>query len=96
MGKVRWLVCPVCKGEGKTVNPAIDSHGLTAEDFQEDPDFAGEYLRGTYDITCNGCDGRRVVTQDRIDDLQQNAEDRMLAAREDGHWESGLSDWRWG
>ena len=98
MAKDKWIVCPVCDGEGKTVNPNIDSHGLTAEDFYEDPDFAEEYMSGTYDITCRGCKGQRVVTKERIEKLQQNAEDRELAAREDGNYEAyrGCRDWRWG
>jgi hypothetical protein len=96
--KTKWIVCPVCDGEGTTVNPNIDAHGLTAEDFYEDPDFAEDYKRGTYDIPCRGCDGRRVVQPERIEELQQNAEDRRLAAREDGNYEaySVAGDWRYG
>lgn len=96
--KTKWTVCPVCDGEGKTVNPAIDSHGLTAEDFNEDPDFSEDYKSGLYDITCRGCDGQRVVEKTRIKELQQNSEDRALAAREDGDYEAyqGSRDWRWG
>jgi hypothetical protein len=90
------MVCPVCRGEGKTVNPDIDSHGLTFEDFAEDPDFAESYRQGVYDITCRGCDGLRVVEPSRIDELQQHADDRELAAREDGRYENGIRDWRYG
>ena len=58
---MHWVVCPVCRGEGKHVNPSIDCNGLTGADFAEDPDFADEYMRGTYDQTCNRCEGKRVV-----------------------------------
>lgn len=58
---VKWAVCPVCDGNGTHVNPAIDAGGLTAEDFAEDPDFAEDYMRGTYDQTCNHCKGRTTV-----------------------------------
>lgn len=54
-------ICPTCKGKGTHVNPSIDRHGLTREDFLEDPDFEEEYFNGTYDIKCNECDGLRVV-----------------------------------
>lgn len=54
-------VCPVCDGHGKHVNPSIDSGGLSAEDFDEDPEFAEDYMRGTYDVTCNRCGGNNVV-----------------------------------
>jgi hypothetical protein len=96
MAKVKWVLCPVCEGDGKTVNPAIDCNGLTAEDFREDPDFAEDYWSGVYDITCRACNGHRVVPEERIKELEQNAEDRELAAREDGNWEGGVRDWRWG
>jgi hypothetical protein len=96
--KKKYMVCPVCEGEGKTVNPSIDAHGLTREDFAEDPDFAESYWRGDYDIQCRACNGQRVVTPKRIKELAQNADDRRLAAREDGDWEGYCvsGDWRFG
>ena len=98
MTRTKWHVCPVCQGDGKTVNPAIDCHGLTAEDFREDPDFAESYREGLYDIPCRACNGKRVVTKARIKELEQNAADRRVAAQEDGDWEGycGASDYRWG
>lgn len=57
-----WCVCPTCRGRGQHVNPAIDAdHGLTAEDFAQDPDFADDYFSGVYDQECVECGGRRVV-----------------------------------
>jgi hypothetical protein len=93
-----YRVCPVCHGEGTTVNPNIDAHGLTAEDFAEDPDFAEAYWSGVYDEECRACGGLRVVTDDREDELAEHAADRRLAAREDGDWESYrvAGDWRFG
>ncbi|RDJ35720.1 MAG: hypothetical protein DWQ19_12955 [Crenarchaeota archaeon] len=58
---IKWEVCPTCQGRGYHVSPGIDSHGLTAEDFASDPDFAEDYFGGKYDQTCNECDGQRVV-----------------------------------
>jgi hypothetical protein len=54
-------VCGTCDGRGKHVNPAIDAHGISSQEFAEDPGFAEEYFSGMYDQTCNECDGRRVV-----------------------------------
>lgn len=98
MAKSKYVICPTCGGEGKTVNPNVDAHGLTAEDFAEDPDFAENYMSGLYDVTCGACDGKRVVTRERLRQLRQNAEDRRLAAREDGDWESYriAGDYRYG
>jgi hypothetical protein len=58
------IVCPVCEGTGSHVNPAIDAHGLNADDFADD-DFREGYLGGRYDVTCAMCHGRNVV--DAID-----------------------------
>jgi hypothetical protein len=58
---VEFQVCPLCQGRGAHVNPSIDAHGLSGEDFAEDPDFAEDYFSGRYDQTCNECHGLRVV-----------------------------------
>jgi hypothetical protein len=79
-----YEVCGLCNGKGKHVNPSIDAHGLSSEDFAEDPDFAEEYFSGFYDISCNECGGRRVVLTPR-DDLnkeQQDAIDHMYDVQE--------------
>lgn len=56
----KFAVCSVCGGKGSHVNPSIDAHGLSREDFAEDPDFAEDYFRGVYDQPCNECGGNRV------------------------------------
>jgi len=55
-----FTVCGTCDGKGKHVNPAIDSQGLSREDFDQDPDFEEDYFKGVYDIPCNECHGKRV------------------------------------
>jgi hypothetical protein len=57
----KYEICDVCDGKGKHVNPNIDRHGLTSEDFSDDPDFAENYFNGNYDVTCNCCAGSRVT-----------------------------------
>ncbi|KKN35650.1 hypothetical protein LCGC14_0781470 [marine sediment metagenome] len=54
-------ICPTCRGKGTHVNPSIDANGLTAEDFDRDPDFREDYMSGIYDQICNECHGLRVV-----------------------------------
>lgn len=56
----KYEVCSTCNGKGTHVNPAIDGNGLTARDFDEDPDFHEAYMRGDYDIQCTKCEGLRV------------------------------------
>ncbi|HFD86891.1 MAG TPA: hypothetical protein ENJ35_04350 [Gammaproteobacteria bacterium] len=74
----RWVVCPVCNGEGKHVNPAIDCGGLTSEDFRDDPDFAENYREGVYDVRCNCCNGRTTVQEVDFDKLTQEQEKAYL------------------
>lgn len=57
----QYEVCDLCQGKGKHVNPSIDSHGISPDEFAEDPDFFEDYMRGAYDIPCNKCKGQRVV-----------------------------------
>jgi hypothetical protein len=59
--RIKFEVCSTCNGQGKHVNPSIDSHGLSSEDFDEDPDFREEYFSGRYDVPCYECKGERVV-----------------------------------
>lgn len=57
----RYIVCERCNGAGKHVNPSVDGHGLTSEDFAEDPDFEEAYFSGVYDVQCEDCKGERVI-----------------------------------
>lgn len=57
----KFEVCWRCRGEGSHVNPAIDGHGLSQEDFDEDPDFRENYFSGVYDVPCYECKGYRVT-----------------------------------
>lgn len=64
-------VCPVCQGEGTIVNRSIDGNGISADDFYDDPDFAEDYMRGVYNVVCDECNGRNVISvvdESRLDD----------------------------
>ena len=56
-----YEVCPRCEGRGSHVDPAIDGHGLSREDFDEDPYFEENYFSGEYDVPCHECKGLRVI-----------------------------------
>ncbi len=60
--EMHYGVCPVCDGKGKHVNPAIDAGGLS-EEMMEDEEFLDGYQNGVYDVTCNRCDGKKVVPE---------------------------------
>jgi hypothetical protein len=77
---VKFEVCETCDGKGHHVNPSVDSGGLTAEDFYDDPDFMEDYMSGRYDVSCYGCHGKRVeavLDRDRCDkDTLKRLEDK--------------------
>ena len=77
-----WEVCPTCDGNGRHVNPSIDAGGLSAEDFDQDPDFYEGYMGGVYDVTCAECGGKRVVP---VPDVQ--ACDKAILKRYISHLE---------
>jgi len=62
----RWVVCPRCDGRGQHSNPAIDGHGIGAEEWNG-PDWDDEsreaYRRGLWDVSCCRCGGRTTVLE---------------------------------
>jgi hypothetical protein len=66
--KCHYEVCDLCNGKGSHVNPSIDAHGISSEEFYEDPDFAENYFSGVYDVACYQCGGKRVVPIPNDDD----------------------------
>lgn len=72
----KYVVCGTCDGKGKHVNPSIDSHGISAEEFYEDPDFRDDYCSGMYDVSCYECSGKNVVPE--IDEDILNSEQKEM------------------
>jgi hypothetical protein len=62
---VKWPTvrekCERCDGHGKHVNPSIDGHGISMQEFDEDPEFRQAYFSGRYDVRCEECDGEKIV-----------------------------------
>jgi len=52
-----YHICSNCRGHGQHVNPAVDGHGISMNEFYEDPDFYDGYMAGHYDIRCEECNG---------------------------------------
>lgn len=69
-----YEVCHKCDGKGTHVNPAVDGHGISREEFDEDPEFREAYMSGVYDITCQHCEGLRVIpviNEEKLTDEQK-------------------------
>ena len=75
----KWVICNICNGEGRHVNPSIDAGGISSDEFLEDPDFAEDYFSGTYDVSCNACNGSGKV---RVPDYDQLTEEQREALEE--------------
>lgn len=58
-----YEVCSRCSGTGSHVNPSIDGHGITEEEWDRDWSYEerDDYMSGVYDVTCYECGGLRVV-----------------------------------
>jgi len=55
-------VCGTCRGNGSHVNPSIDAHGITGDEWAEwGEEEQHSYMNGGYDVACNECGGKRVV-----------------------------------
>ncbi len=78
----KFVVCEVCDGKGTHVNPSIDSHGISSEEFAEDPDFFEDYRSGVYDVACSSCGGLRVVPE-VSDDASKDDQARIEKHLED-------------
>lgn len=70
------VVCHRCDGAGVHDHPAF-SNGV---DGLDDPDFAEEYFRGTYDVRCEECDGKNVVLEVDTEALTPKMLDRLERA----------------
>lgn len=68
----KWAICGRCDGDGTHTNPAIDGHGITADEWNG-PDWDDEsretYLSGGYDVSCEVCGGSGKVQEQDYDSL---------------------------
>jgi RecJ-like exonuclease len=74
---IEFDVCDTCEGKGTHVNPSIDAHGITEDEWgQWDSDEQEFYMSGGYDVECHECAGKRVIpvpAETRMTDEQKTA-----------------------
>ena len=88
----KYEVCTGCDGRGKYVNPGIDAGGITGSEMAElGTEFEESYFSGRFDITCQGCDGKRVRLVEIWERVPEEIKDKILAeeegAMQDAAWE---------
>lgn len=77
-----WAICSRCEGEGKHVNPNVDGHGISAEEWEQEWDKESRegYFRGDYDVTCEArCKDGKVL--EVAGDDQLSPEQQLFAKR---------------
>lgn len=78
---MKFEVCDLCSGRGKHVNPSIDAHGISPQEFAEDPDFGDDYMRGIYDVACYRCHGSNVEPVIDESDLSDELQTKLVEFR---------------
>jgi len=70
----KWEICDRCRGDGVHDHPAF-SNGLSQEDFDEDPDFREDFMRGHYDVPCAECHGSGKIA---VPDLESGPSAKIV------------------
>jgi hypothetical protein len=85
----KFVVCGLCNGKGRHVNPGIDSEGITGSEMEElGSEFEETYFSGGFDVDCYRCNSKRVEPEideeevNRSEELKKNYE-LLLAKWED-------------
>lgn len=86
----KYRVCGTCQGEGKMVHRAASV--WTSEDRAADPDAFEDMLEGRYDVPCDECHGKRVVSDADERDFAERRADHFTMLREQGIG-PGSPDW---
>ena len=68
----KYKLCNMCKGSGEVCNPSVDASGITQDQFEEDPQFEEDYIKGRYNIQCPTCKGLRVEREPSLPKEIQN------------------------
>lgn len=91
-------ICVRCDGEGTHVNPAIDEHGISPEEFRKDPEFKQAYFEGRYDITCQMCEGEKIILSPDLGSLPINVREEYekMQRHHDQVERESASERRWG
>ena len=79
-------VCSRCNGEGVHDHPAF-SNGISSEEWSQWVyEEREEYMRGTYDVRCEECNGNKVVDEpnwDLMTEWQRELADKYYQEQND-------------
>ena len=95
-----YVVCGRCSGKGSHVNPNIDGHGISSEEWERDwdDDSREMYLSGGYDVCCEECHGQRVTLEADWERMSVDEKKALEAHQEYQSQERAqrASELRWG
>ncbi len=71
------IKCPLCNGKG---TQHLHGAAISADEFNEDPDFMEAYIEGVYEHPCDHCRGLGTTTEEAWGaHVEEEAERRMGA-----------------
>jgi len=92
----KYEVCDLCLGKGSHVNPSIDAHGISVDEFAEDPEFREAYMAGRYDVICYRCGGSNVepvICTEHLTDEQKKYHEMILENQQNAAEAAAESAW---
>lgn len=78
----KYEVCPTCEGEGTMVHRGLSV--WTESDRADDPESFEDMLAGRYDVVCDECFGKRVVSVQDAQDFAERRADHFTMLAESG------------
>ena len=75
-----YEVCHTCGGRGTHVNPSIDAHGISTDEWANDWSHQDRenYFSGFYDVACYECGGNKVIPQIIIEQADKKSLQLLL------------------
>ena len=75
---IKLALCDNCEGHGTHLNESMRNHAYSQEDYSEDPEFFEDMRSGTYDQSCNACNGQGRIY--KLSENEMSADEKSLYA----------------
>lgn len=81
----KYRVCQCCSGSGTELYGSMKGYAYSADELNDDPDFAESIMQGNYDVPCESCKGQRVELEPDLQRLSPRQKRIVIS------WEASLS-----